>query len=89
MPLEPELLEYENTQFLVIGEALGDLGKAVEEQSKDQRDDKKEKPEEEMEKLEQEVSFSHRVSPTCANEYRTMSALSISRRMTRCSLIWV
>ena len=62
IPLEPELLEYKNTQLLVIGEALGDLGKAVEEQSKDQRDDKKEKPEEEVEKLEKEVSFSHRVS---------------------------
>jgi hypothetical protein len=58
MPLEPELLEYENTQFLVIGEGLGDLGKAVEEQSKDHRDDSKEKPEEELERLEEEVSLS-------------------------------
>ncbi|RDW73736.1 hypothetical protein BP5796_07178 [Coleophoma crateriformis] len=54
MPLEPELLDYENTQFLIIGEGLGDMTKAVEEQSKDQRDESKEKPAEEMEKLEEE-----------------------------------
>jgi len=55
MPLEPELLEYEHTQFLVIGEAWGGFGKAVEEQSADKKDDTKEKPEEEMENLEEEV----------------------------------
>lgn len=56
MPLEPEHLDYEGTQFLVIGEGLGSFGKAVEEMSKDKKDDGKEKPEEEMEKLEEEVS---------------------------------
>ena len=56
MPLEPELLGYENTQFLIIGEGLGDFGKAVEEQSKDEKDERKEKPVEEIEKLEEEVS---------------------------------
>ncbi len=55
MPLEPELLEYDHTQFLVIGEARGGFGKAVEEQSADKKDDTKEKPEEEMENLEEEV----------------------------------
>lgn len=54
MPLEPEFLDYEASQFLVIGEGQGNLGRAVEEQSKDADDDEKEKPEEEMEKLEEE-----------------------------------
>jgi len=56
MPLEPELLDYQNAQFLIIGEGMGELGRAVEEQKKDAKDDEKEKPEEEMEKLEEEVS---------------------------------
>lgn len=54
MPLEPELLNYESTQFLIIGEGLGDMDKAVQEMSKDAKDDAKEKPAEEMEKLEEE-----------------------------------
>lgn len=57
MPLEPELLNYDNTQFLIIGEGLGDVDKAAEEVSKDQKDDAKEKPAEELEKLEEEVSL--------------------------------
>lgn len=56
-PLEPEMLNYEGAQFLIIGEGMGNMGRAVEEQSKDKKDDEKEKPEEEMEKLEDEVSF--------------------------------
>ena len=56
MPLEPELLDYVNTQFLVIGEGLGDFGRAVDEMSKDQKDGGKEKPVEELEQLEEEVS---------------------------------
>jgi hypothetical protein len=54
MPLEPEVLEYEGTQFLIIGEGLGDLGKAME--ARDEGDEK-EKPSEELEKLEEEVSL--------------------------------
>ncbi|CZR57664.1 uncharacterized protein PAC_07553 [Phialocephala subalpina] len=54
MPIEPELLNYENTQFLIIGEGLGDTGSATEEMGKDKKDDEKEKPEEELEKLEEE-----------------------------------
>ena len=57
MPLEPELLNYENTQFLVIGEGMGELGNAVMELSVDKKDDRKEKPVEELEKLGEEVSF--------------------------------
>lgn len=58
MPLEPELLDYENTQFLVIGEGMGNVEKATEEQQRDENDEKKEAPAEEMEKLEEEVSLS-------------------------------
>ena len=63
MPLEPELLEYEGTQFLVIGEGLGDLSTATQELSKDKKDDEKENPEEEIIKLEEEVNiYSYLVS---------------------------
>jgi len=55
MPLEPELLDYESTQVLIIGEGMGNFGHAAEEMSKDKRDSEKEKPEEELEKLEEEV----------------------------------
>lgn len=54
MPLEPELLRYENTQFLLIGEGMGDMDKATEEMSWDRKDAQKETPGEEMEKLESE-----------------------------------
>jgi hypothetical protein len=53
-PLEPEMLDYEHTQVLIIGEGMGVLGKAVDELSKDQKDDSKEKPEEELDQLEEE-----------------------------------
>ncbi|KAH7383012.1 hypothetical protein BKA64DRAFT_174554 [Cadophora sp. MPI-SDFR-AT-0126] len=54
MPLEPELLNYQNTQFLIIGEGMGEMGKAVQEMSQDAKDDTKEKPVEELEKLGEE-----------------------------------
>ena len=57
MPLEPELLDYESTQVLIIGEGMSTFGGAVHDQSKDKKDDGKEKPDEELEKLEDEVSF--------------------------------
>lgn len=57
MPLEPELLDYEGAQMLIIGEAHGELGKAVEEQKKDEKNEEKEKPVEEMEKLGEEVCY--------------------------------
>ncbi len=53
MPLQPKLLDYVNTQFLVIGEGIGKLGKATEQQSEDEKNDK-DTPLEEMEKLEHE-----------------------------------
>ncbi|KAI9731064.1 MAG: hypothetical protein M1818_007921 [Claussenomyces sp. TS43310] len=59
MPLEPGLLDYVNTQFLIIGEGLGNVDKAMEEQTKDKRDDTKDAPIEEMEQLRNEDS--HRV----------------------------
>lgn len=55
MPLEPELLDYENTQFLIIGEGMGNIDTATEESAKDKKDDSKETPAEELEKLEDEV----------------------------------
>jgi len=55
MPVTPETLDYEGAQFLLIGEGLGDINKAVEPSSKDEKHDK-EKPEAELEKLEEEVS---------------------------------
>ena len=55
IPLEPELLDYENTQILIIGERS--FEKAVEEQEKDAKDVEKETPAEEIEKLEDEVRF--------------------------------
>jgi hypothetical protein len=57
MPLEPELLDYQNTQMLLIGEAFDEFGKAVREQSKDAENTQKEKPIEELEKLEEEACF--------------------------------
>ncbi|KAK6579979.1 hypothetical protein PZA11_007687 [Diplocarpon coronariae] len=54
MPLEPALLDYTHTQFLLIGEGMGEMDQAVEETSKDAKNDEKEKPLHEMEKLGQE-----------------------------------
>jgi hypothetical protein len=56
MPLEPELLNYQNTQMLLIGEGQGDFGHALDEMSKDSSDDDKDAPEEVLEQLEEEVS---------------------------------
>ena len=53
MPLQPKLLDYENTQFLLIGHGDNALDKATAPQSKDQENEKEE-PKEEMEKLEDE-----------------------------------
>jgi hypothetical protein len=85
------MLDYENTQFLIIGEGHGRFGRAVEDQSKDKNDDKKEAPEEEMEKLEEEVSVIHVFAGlrNRANPTRTMIVSSTSRRMILSLLIWV
>ena len=53
MPLQPKLLDYENTQFLVIGSGVEDLSKATDQQAKDEKHHK-DTPLEEMEKLEHE-----------------------------------
>lgn len=53
MPLQPKLLDYENTQFIVIGEGIGELDKATEQQADDEKQEK-DTPLEEMEKLEHE-----------------------------------
>ncbi|KAH8590818.1 hypothetical protein B0O99DRAFT_654698 [Bisporella sp. PMI_857] len=51
MPLEPELLDYENTQVLIIGEGMGNYCHSLEEVNKDQRGDEKVAPVDEIEKL--------------------------------------
>ena len=56
MPLEPEVLDYDNTQILIIGEGMGIVERATEEQDGDAKNSAKNAPVEEMEKLEDEVS---------------------------------
>ncbi|KAL8855341.1 MAG: hypothetical protein Q9178_008013 [Gyalolechia marmorata] len=53
MPLEPKLLDYENTQFLIIGHNDDALEKATVPQPDDEEQNKQE-PKEELEKLEHE-----------------------------------
>ena len=53
MPLQPKLLDYVNTQFLVIGHADNSLEKATEQLPVDEKHDK-DTPLEEMQKLEHE-----------------------------------
>lgn len=57
VPLEPEFLEYPNSQFLMIGEAQNSLGKAATAEGGKQPHE--EEPGQELEKLEQENE--HRV----------------------------
>jgi len=54
LPTQPKHLDYSSAQLLLIGEAQGDVGNAVQEQKKDKDDDSKISPNEEMEKLEGE-----------------------------------
>lgn len=56
MPVKPRHLDYEKAQLILIGEAHGDLGKAVQAEDKDEQNEKIETPSEEMEKLEGEDS---------------------------------
>lgn len=53
MPLQPKHLDYENSQVLIIGEGMNEVGQAGEQSSKDSKHDK-DTPLEEMEKLEHE-----------------------------------
>jgi hypothetical protein len=55
MPLTPEMLDYEGTQFLIMGEGLGDFGGAVKVMKEDENHDEKKKPSEELEDLGEEV----------------------------------
>ena len=54
MPLEPHLLNYENTQFLIIGHHEESLEKATKPQDGEDQKPDKETPLEEVEKLEHE-----------------------------------
>lgn len=53
MPLQPKLLDYVNTQFLIIGHSGSDLDKATAQQPDDDKNNK-DTPLEEIEKLEHE-----------------------------------
>lgn len=53
MPLQPKLLQYTNTQFLVIGHSSSEIENATELQPKDQANEK-DSSLEEMENLENE-----------------------------------
>jgi chemotaxis protein histidine kinase CheA len=53
IPTEPELLEFPNAQFLMVGSATGDFGKAATAESGDKRPEE-EQPEEELVKMEDE-----------------------------------
>jgi hypothetical protein len=50
MPLEPELLNYQNAQLLLIGDGEGGIGRVLVERSKDVKNDENETPPEEREK---------------------------------------
>ena len=54
MPLQPKLLNYENTQFLLIGHNDDALEKAAKPQIGEEEKPEKETPLEEMETLEHE-----------------------------------
>ena len=54
MPLQPKLLNYENTQFLLIGHNDEALEKAAKPEDGDEKKPEKETPLEEMETLERE-----------------------------------
>lgn len=79
LPLEPDFLDYENTQFIIIGEGLGNTNKAMEEQPKDKKDDEKETPQEEIDQLDGEVRNRMPCLKPLLTEIRTQFALSISR----------
>lgn len=53
VPLEPEFIDYPNAQFLMIGEATDELGKAATAEP-DKKEAHEEQPGEELEKLEHE-----------------------------------
>ncbi|KAL4921807.1 esterase-like activity of phytase-domain-containing protein [Aspergillus aurantiobrunneus] len=53
IPAEPELLDYPNAQFLMVGSAIGDLGKAATAEPGDKRPEE-EQPGEEVIKMEDE-----------------------------------
>jgi hypothetical protein len=53
MPLEPELLNYQNTQLLLIGEGEGGIGRILVERIKDAKNDEMEKLDEAMKKFDE------------------------------------
>ena len=53
VPVQPEFIDYPNAQFLMVGEATDDLGKAGTAEEGDKQANE-EQPSDELEKLEQE-----------------------------------
>lgn len=53
IPLKPEFIDYPNAQFLMIGSAHGDLGRAASTES-EKKKPQEEKPGEEVEQMELE-----------------------------------
>lgn len=82
MPLTPKLLDYENTQFLIIGHKEDALEKATVPQTDDVKQDKEE-PKEEMEKLEHEdeMRVEHLKGMYSFVIHRTKSILAMLRTM--------
>lgn len=70
MPLEPDFIEYPNAQFLMIGEAQDELGKAATAEP-DGKQAHEEQPGEELEKLEHEneerIESMEGISPLAAS----------------------
>ncbi|KAL8738684.1 MAG: hypothetical protein Q9181_000568 [Wetmoreana brouardii] len=74
MPLTPKLLDYENTQFLIIGHNEGALDKATVPQPDDEKQNK-EAPKEELEQLEHEddLRVEHLKDPEAKTELQGLS----------------
>lgn len=81
IPLEPELMDYPNAQFLMIGEAQQELGKAAVAEPGDKRPEEIQ-PGEEVEKLEEENEERvEHLRGKCIENYATRDcALTICRR---------
>lgn len=81
MPLQPKHLTYANAQFLLIGEAANELGKAVEATARDQKHEK-ETPQEEMEKLENEDEHRKETLKGTSTDHTTKVGIDALQGMT-------
>jgi hypothetical protein len=88
MPLQPKLLDYENTQFLLIGESKG-LENALTSLPRDEKQDK-DSPLKEMEQLEREdeIRVKHLKGTSLFRLIRYDIQLIFQKMMTQSSRIW-